>query len=101
MEKKNWNEASIEEIARYCIENEKKLVIEDGKVTKEVSEKQEELLWKIQTIFHNNYITTEDLLWIIGTETAVEIAQEIRDKEEKSRAERERREMEKGKVSYD
>lgn len=39
MEKKNWNEASIEEIARYCIENEKKLVIEDGKVTKEVSEK--------------------------------------------------------------
>lgn len=55
----------------------------------------------VERIFHNNYITTEDLLWIIGTETAVEIAQEIRDKEEKSRAERERREMEKGKVSYD
>lgn len=34
MDKQNWNEATIEEITRYCIENDAEIVIEDGKVTK-------------------------------------------------------------------
>lgn len=33
MDKQNWNEATIEEVTRYCIENKAGIVIEDGKIT--------------------------------------------------------------------
>lgn len=39
MNKQNWNEATIEEVTRYCIENDKGIVIEDGKIVNFTEEK--------------------------------------------------------------
>lgn len=41
----------------------------------------------VERIVHDKYIKTEDVLWILGTELAVETAMEIREKEEKERKE--------------
>lgn len=37
----------------------------------------------VERIVHDKYIKTEDVLWILGTELAVETAMEIREKKEK------------------
>lgn len=41
----------------------------------------------VERIVHDKYIKMEDVLWILGTEIAVEAAMEIREKEEKERRE--------------
>lgn len=41
----------------------------------------------VERIAHNGYIATQDLLWILGTELSIELAQELRDKEESKRKE--------------
>ena len=41
----------------------------------------------VERIARNGYIATQDLLWILGTELSVELAQELRDKEESERKE--------------
>lgn len=37
----------------------------------------------VERIYHEKYISMESLLWILGTELAVETAMEIREKSEK------------------
>lgn len=41
----------------------------------------------VERILHEEHISTETLLWILGTELAIETAMEIREKKEKERKE--------------
>lgn len=41
----------------------------------------------VERIAHDAYTKAEDILWILGTELAIETAMEIRKKEEKERKE--------------
>lgn len=42
----------------------------------------------VERIDHDEYMNVEDLLWALGTENAVEIAQKMRDEKEKERVRR-------------
>lgn len=42
----------------------------------------------IERIDHDEYMNVEELLWALGTENAVEIAQKMRDEKEKEERER-------------
>lgn len=42
----------------------------------------------VERIEHKEYIGVEDLLWALGTENAVEMAQKMRDEKEKEERER-------------
>lgn len=42
----------------------------------------------VERIDHDEYMNVEDLLWALGTENAVEIAQKMRDEKEKERIRR-------------
>lgn len=42
----------------------------------------------IERIDHDEYMNVEELLWALGTENAVEIAQKMRDEKEKERVRR-------------
>ena len=42
----------------------------------------------VERIDHDEYMNVEDLLWALGTENAVEIAQKMRDEKEKERVKR-------------
>ena len=42
----------------------------------------------VERIEHDEYMNVEDLLWALGTENAVEIAQKMRDEKEKERVRR-------------
>ena len=42
----------------------------------------------VERIDHDEYMNVEELLWALGTENAVEIAQKMRDEKEKERARR-------------
>lgn len=39
----------------------------------------------VERIDHDEYMNVEELLWALGTENAVEIAQKMRDEKEKER----------------
>lgn len=41
----------------------------------------------VERMYHNDFLSKEDILWILGTESAVEIAQSLREEDEKRRAE--------------
>lgn len=45
----------------------------------------------VERLIHNDFFKTEDLLWILGTELAIEYADELREKEKKRREEWEKR----------
>lgn len=42
----------------------------------------------VERIDHDEYMNVEELLWALGTENAVEIAQKMRDEKEKEEMER-------------
>ena len=42
----------------------------------------------VERIDHDEYMNVEDLLWALGTENAVEIAQKMREEKEKERVRR-------------
>ena len=42
----------------------------------------------VERIDHDEYMNVEELLWALGTENAVEIAQKMRDEKEKERVRR-------------
>ena len=42
----------------------------------------------VERIDHDEYMNVEELLWALGTENAVEIAQKMRDEKEKEERER-------------
>lgn len=42
----------------------------------------------VERIEHDEYMNVEELLWALGTENAVEIAQKMRDEKEKERVRR-------------
>ncbi len=42
----------------------------------------------VERIDHDEYMNVEELLWALGTENAVEIAQKMRDEKEKERTRR-------------
>ena len=42
----------------------------------------------VESIDHDEYMNVEELLWALGTENAVEIAQKMRDEKEKERVRR-------------
>ena len=42
----------------------------------------------VERIDHDEYMNVEELLWALGTENAVEIAQKMRDEKEKERIRR-------------
>ena len=42
----------------------------------------------VERIDHDEYMNVEELLWALGTENAVEIAQKMRDEKEKERVKR-------------
>lgn len=39
----------------------------------------------VERIYHDEYMNVEELLWALGTENAVEIAQKMRDEKERVR----------------
>lgn len=39
----------------------------------------------VERFAHSDYVRTEDILWILGTELAIELAIELRRKDEESR----------------
>lgn len=41
----------------------------------------------VERILHENYMSTEDLLWILGTEDSFELAREMRAENEKKKEE--------------
>lgn len=45
----------------------------------------------VERIDHDEYMNVEELLWALGTENAVEIAQKMRDEKEKERVRRNER----------
>lgn len=40
-----------------------------------------------ERLYHNAFMSSEDILWLLNTELSVELAQELREKDEKRRAE--------------
>lgn len=42
----------------------------------------------VERIAHDEYIGVEDLLWALGTETSVEMAQKMRDEKEKRKGDK-------------
>lgn len=41
----------------------------------------------VERMYHSDFLSNEDILWILGTESAVEIAQSLREEDEKRRVE--------------
>lgn len=41
----------------------------------------------VERMYHSDFFSKEDILWILGTESAVEIAQSLREEDEKRRVE--------------
>lgn len=41
----------------------------------------------VERVLHENYMSTEDLLWILGTEDSFELAREMRAENEKKKEE--------------
>lgn len=44
----------------------------------------------VERVLHEKYMSTEDLLWILGTEDSFELAREMRAENEKKKEEREK-----------
>lgn len=40
----------------------------------------------VERLYHEDFLSKEDFLWILGTESAVELAQELREEDRKLRA---------------
>lgn len=40
----------------------------------------------VERLYHGDFLSKEDFLWILGTESAVELAQELREEDRKLRA---------------
>lgn len=40
----------------------------------------------VERLYHEDFLSKEDFLWILGTESAVELAQELREEDRKQRA---------------